>query len=395
IPSVVLVGITFHPVQEGIRKKLDHLLFPALVDLDREVESASRSIPQLREVEDIAGDVLERLVRCLRVEWATIRIEDAEDHHPMVFTRRGTSAGAHGPLSGSVREPTGDGGPMASEPASMQRPLVASGETIGTLLLGSKLEDLEVLPIDERLVSLLSPLAATALRNGLLIRRLNSQVQALAEREEKLAALSLRLMHAQEEEAKKIALDIHDDPLQRAILLARRIGESPGDARAKEWAVEVDEVITSLRAICNSIRLPILDDFGLVKGLEWLVNNFRARSELEINFSREASDEGILEQLHQDLQIAIYRIAQEALQNCLKHSNATRIEVVLRATKEAAGLVISDNGRGYSRRSDGERLSAGLGITGMRERLRPWGGSLYIESAEGGGTIVRVEVRRA
>ena len=100
-------------------------------------------------------------------------------------------------------------------------PLVADGLAIGTLAIGPRRHGVELLRDDRRLIITLAPLLATALQNSLLVQLLESQVAVLADREHALAALSTRLMQVQEGERRHLALDLHDDPLQRTIVLAQ------------------------------------------------------------------------------------------------------------------------------------------------------------------------------
>jgi two-component system NarL family sensor kinase len=149
-------------------------------------------------------------------------------------------------------------------------PLIADGETIGTLHVGAKRHDIDLLPEDRELITTVAPHLATALRNALLIRQLEAQVEALADRERSLATLDDRLLSVQEEERRRLALDLHDDPLQRAIQLSRELGAWVDCPQAERWQEIVEDIIASLRAICDGLHPPVLDDFGLPAGLEWL-----------------------------------------------------------------------------------------------------------------------------
>ena len=207
-----------------------------------------------------------------------------------------------------------------------------------------------------------------------------------------LAALSTKLMQVQEEERRHLALDLHDDPLQRAILLARHLNEAPPGSHDQQLAGAVEEIIISLRAICTGLHPPVLDDFGLVAGLDWLLHDVQARSDLTISLSTETAARAPSQRLEPDLEVALYRVAQEALNNCLKHAGATQVSVTLCQEPSRIWLRVVDAGQGLDPAAQREQDSLHLGILGMRERLRPWGGSLSLEGNPSGGTIVSAEI---
>jgi len=276
--------------------------------------------------------------------------------------------------------------------ASCVVPLVANGAANGSLLVGPKRHDLELLPEDRLLISTLVPLLVTALEKASLVDRLEQHVADLEERKHALAALSGRLLRVQEEERRRLALELHDDPLQRAILLARQLERDPNDAQFRQWRQEVEEIVAALRATCMGLRPPTLDDLGLAGGLEWLTSSVSARSDLAVSLTEETDDGAPFPWLDPDLEGALYRVAQEALNNCLKHAEASQVAVRLRRRDREIQLWVTDDGRGIPSSFDGQRQSIHLGILGMQEQLRPWGGTVTVEPGPVGGTIVRAQV---
>jgi signal transduction histidine kinase len=238
-----------------------------------------------------------------------------------------------------------------------------------------------------------APVAAAALQNASLLRRSTTLAAALDERERDLAALTARLTGAQEEERRRIALELHDEPLQRAILLYRGISAAPEHPQAQRWLADVEEIVTSLRATCNGLRPRVLDDFGLVAGLEWLVNDARARSDVDIGLTTAIADAASPGgRLPAELELALYRIAQEALNNCLKHAEARRVSVTLWRAGGPIRLTVADDGKGFEETRRGGGAGAHLGILGMRERLRPWNGFVTVGAGPKGGTVVVAEL---
>jgi hypothetical protein len=146
----------------------------------------------------------------------------------------------------------------------------------------------------------------------------------------------------------------------------------------------VDQSVVDLQRIASDLRPMILDELGLVSAVQWLTQNFTERSALSIALSFDRDDTAY----PSDVSTAVFRIAQEALTNIVRHSGATNAEVAVQHVDGELQLDISDNGRGMDlAKSAGKRL----GLLGMRERARMLGGSMNIEGAPGQG--VRICVR--
>jgi signal transduction histidine kinase len=223
-----------------------------------------------------------------------------------------------------------------------------------------------------------------------LRRRVEALAARLAERERELAALAGRLVRTEEEVRRRISLDLHDEPLQRAILLHRLIGQTADHPMAARWLAEVEAIAASIRSICNGLRPRVLDDFGLDAGLEWLLDEVRARSDLTAVLATASPDPLPSDRPPADLDLALFRIAQEALNNCLKHARATRVDVILRRESRRVRLIVADDGVGRPEGPGGDRDA--IGLAGMRERLRPWGGVVTVSTRAGGGTVVTADV---
>lgn len=390
--GVALTAGTFPAVQQWLHRTLERLLFHDVYDYAETLQDLSIEIARLAGVDTIVAHVLDRLGRTLDLSWAAIALQPdtaaAGLHHwgdcPADLDRLAAVNGA--PAPGCARR-------SPTNPQLVQSvPLASEGVTIGTLLLGPKRHDIELLPEDDALVATLAPMMATALQNALLVQRQEAQAATLGDRERALAALNAKFIQVQEEERQRLALDLHDDPLQRAILLAREVGEGAECPDAQRWRRSVEEIISSLRAIGAGLRPPALDDFGLSVGLEQLVGELRARSDLAVDFVVRVADGAPFGRLESDLEVALYRVVQEALNNCLKHARATRVAIVLRRDGGKIGLSVVDDGQGIAPLANGDSATLHLGILGMRERLRPWAGVVKIGRSTQGGTHVVVEV---
>lgn len=392
VVRIAIVNATFPILQAWLRRRLERALFHDVYDYAETLQQLSADITRLTGIEEITTYVLTRLGQTLDLRWGAIALradplqaqiygwgECSRDLDAVTFTTNCSTFSEVAYLS-------------SSGSAACGVPLVADGKTIGALLVGPKRHDVELLSEDRALITTVGPLVATVLQNALLIQDLERQVTALGERECALQALSVRLMRVQEEERRRIALDLHDDPLQRLILLVRELKGEPGDARSQRWCEEVEAIAVAIRAICAGLHPPQLDDLGLVGALNWLTVGLAGRSDLAVSLVVETADGGPFGQLAQDLEIALYRAAQEALNNCFKHAQATNVTVTLWRDECRIRLSIADDGQGPC--NGGERGGEGLhlGIIGIRERVRPWGGTVSLEACSTGGTIVRVEV---
>ncbi len=189
---------------------------------------------------------------------------------------------------------------------------------------------------------------------------------------------------ATEAERARVAADIHDDALQELTLLVRRLDVS-GDAEGAEMARGVSD---RLRAICGDLRLPVLDDLGVAAALEWLTQRISRIAGGEVRLE---SSEGV--RPPPDVELAIFRVAQEALGNAAKHGQPPII-VRYRSSGEGASLSVDDAGPGIAPDA-AERAEAGgrLGLLNMQQRAEQIDAILDIGRWPGGGTHVALEWR--
>jgi len=226
------------------------------------------------------------------------------------------------------------------------------------------------------------------------------EVEEKRERAEKaLRAYTSRAISAQEEERKRIARELHDETAQDLAslgmdidYLAKTKGRIPVDLskRLEELRDRTNDILRGIHSLSQGLRPPMLEEFGLVSALQGLVN------ELNTQYGIDAKLElrGTARRLSPDVEITLFRIAQEALNNVGKHSRATecRLEIVYR--KNNVKLIISDNGQGFDLPGTMEEFaSAGkLGLTGMQERAKLVDGTLTIWSGSDRGTSLVLEI---
>ena len=223
---------------------------------------------------------------------------------------------------------------------------------------------------------------------GESLRRFEEVTQAKRDLEQ----LSGRLLDVQEDERRRIARELHDEIGQN--LTALRIEISRAQAAWKAGSPAVHERLEEARALAEKtvhtvrdisllLRPALLDDLGLAAALQWQAEEFSRRSGISSRFS----EEGLENALPDAHKTCVYRVVQEALNNCEKHSAATQVRLAVRQSGRELTVEIADNGRGFRLDPQGNPAGeAGLGILGMRERVGMLGGWLNLESAEGRGT---------
>jgi two-component system sensor histidine kinase DegS len=228
---------------------------------------------------------------------------------------------------------------------------------------------------------------------------LNSLVNQLEKRNRQLRALSVRVINAQEEERKRIALSLHDDTGQALSMLIinlerleNRLPSSETEIKKKLAASRQLAVhaLGELRKIVRDLRPSMLDTLGLVPAIRSY-----ARSNLEeagIRVQIEAPE--AVEQLPHPVTLALFRIAQEAINNIVRHSQAKSVLIRLSQEKDAACLIIQDDGRGFDVEQVGAHalIKQQWGLVGIRERADLVSGQVQIESQPGCGTRISAYV---
>jgi PAS domain S-box-containing protein len=203
---------------------------------------------------------------------------------------------------------------------------------------------------------------------------------------------------AQEEERKRIARELHDETIQSLVVLARQLDDiassSKGLSEYKRILLEmlreqVNSVMADVRRLSQDLRPSALDRLGLVPALEWLASDIQKRSAINIK----VETHGISRRFSPEVELVLFRIAQEALRNVWRHSQATGAEVTVEFGERKIRITVNDNGKGFDLPdATGDLVKQGrLGLAGMQERIQLVGGSLRIESKPGKGTTVVIE----
>jgi signal transduction histidine kinase len=231
--------------------------------------------------------------------------------------------------------------------------------------------------------------------------------KALREQREQLRALSARLAEVEEAERNKLGRELHDQAGQNLTALSLTLKvvrtqlttNAPDPAALHQLAGRLDdasdlvrETTQRIRNVMEDLQPPALDEFGLTAALRWYTTRFSTRAGIVV----EVSSPEPATRRPRAVELAFFRIAQEALTNVARHAQANRVEIQLELTDDTTRMVILDNGLGFDRRQptaplEGERSRWGLRI--MAERARAIGGLCRVESAPGQGTQIVVEVK--
>lgn len=223
--------------------------------------------------------------------------------------------------------------------------------------------------------------------------------QALREARKELRRLSGLLVSIQEDERRRIALDLHDGLGQSLSLIKLAIEQSAklldkgattkASESLRQLTPRVEEALVELRRVSTELRPSMLDDLGILPTLSWFFREFDAVcSGVVLERTVDVAEHEVPVALH----ITLYRILQEAFHNIVKHAVADRVRVRLARIDGALHLVIEDNGRGFDPTTVKwvEGQSRGLGLLSMKERASLSGGTYHLISAPGQGTCIQV-----
>ena len=371
------------------------------VDLEakqrRRAEETSASLSLLNEigeslshtldVEERLPGVLRRLLSALplRAVWLCLEPE-ADDGELLVIAK----------ASGGGPAPTGLARELHRRLASAREPVTADEQAVAVPLLmeAGVMGSLGATPaapepLSDEQLELMMTVAhqiSVAVDNARLYRQ----------RQESMQSYVRRITEAQEEERLRIARDLHDDTAQELVGLVRRL-EQLRDTGGASTAAPIDELLdharTTLRSVrrySRDLRPSVLDDLGLVAALETLVEGMDGR----LSGGAQLRVVGAPRRLDGPVELALFRIAQEALRNVEKHAGATSATVELDFGEAAVRLAVSDDGRGFAPPRTVSNLArlGKLGLLGMKERAELVGGSFELSSGRGRGTNLAVTV---
>jgi two-component system NarL family sensor kinase len=353
LPATALVAVAFHPVRDWLQRRVNRLLHGQRDEPYAAISTLGRRLGEAMAPADVLPVMADTIADALRVPYVAVELTDAP-----------------GPPAAERGQPVAG--------IALRLPLVHAGERVGTLVIGARSHGELLAASDRRLLEDFARRASAAASAVAL----SVEVQHARE----------RLVTAREEERRRLRGDLHDGlgpTLAGAVLTidaARRVlAVDPigADALLDQAAATVESTVADVRRLVYGLRPPALDQLGLVGALRQQAGMIDLAS-ADLSCEIQAPDP--FPRLPAAVEVAAYRIAQEALTNVSRHANARHARVSI-SVADGLHLEIEDDGCGL--RPDG---LAGVGLTSMRERATELGGLLEIIRPAGGGTRIRVRV---
>jgi signal transduction histidine kinase len=367
----------------------------------------------------IADTLLDVLVRLLHLDFAYVWLRDARDGAPIELVRmaqpRCPAAQPHAvgqalsrwvttelcPVRCVIPNPVGPGEvPIACFRLGLE-------DAVGVVVAGAQRADFPT-QVERLLGGVAANQAAIGLQEA---RHMRDQKRAAAELEQQVVErttqliaandamqrLTTRLLQLQDEERRRIARDLHDVTAQDlgaiAVNLAhlrRVVTDLPPEAQTlvTESVALADDVLQHIRTLSYLLHPPLLDQLGLAAALQWYISGFTKRSGIHVDLAIAPE----IERLSPDIETALFRIVQESLTNIHRHSGSASARITLVKQGQSIGLHVKDQGAGMLDEASGETLDnvqmLGLGILGMRQRVRQFGGTLDIQTGRYGTEII-------
>jgi signal transduction histidine kinase len=349
-----LIAVLFQPLRARLQSAVNRLTYGERDDPYRIISRLGEHLEATLLSEAILPTIVETVAQALRLPYAAIELNEGEQ----------------------LRMVASYGMPVET---SLSIPLRYQQDTIGQLLLASRSPGESFSSADRRLLDDLARQAGTAAHAV----RLSADLQRSRE----------RLVLAQEEERRRLARELHDSVSQAlygislGVHTARlQLDRDPKDlAETLDYVLELAEAaLIEMRALIFELRPESLETEGLVTALSKQAAALHARQGVIVQV-----DLGDEPDVPLDVKQDLYRIAQEALHNTVKHARASQIELRLQQVGEMVSVEVSDNGRGFDTTSS---FPGHLGLHSMQERVKSLGGELRIDSAPGQGTRIRANV---
>ncbi len=363
-----LVAVLFHPLRERLQQAVNRLMFGERDDPYRLLSRLGSRLEATLSADSVLPAIVETVAQALKLPYAAISWEqEAAPCEPRVAASYGR-AGEHQAL--------------------VRVPLVYRQERVGELWLAPRGPSEGLTPADQRLLHDLARqvgVAVHAVRLTADLQRLTGDLQRSRE----------QLVLAREEEHRRLRRDLHDGlgPRLAGLTLKletarNRLAYDPlADTLLSDLIARTQDAVADIRRLVYALRPPALDELGLIPALQEQVLLYSDQGSHEIHIGLEAPE--YLPPLPAAVEVAIFRIVQEALTNVVRHSQASRciVRLVLHEHERLLELKIEDNGCGFA-----PPRNMGVGFASMRERAEELGGTCEVKQGPTGGTCVRVRL---
>ncbi len=258
-------------------------------------------------------------------------------------------------------------------------------------------ENAEKLSRNQRLLT--QDLAARTALNQQLMDQLNEQVKALDSANLALQDAHRRLLTEREEERKHLARELHDQTIQDLLSINYQLeqveadltGQSDVEDELRTIRADIRRIIDDLRHVCSALRPPTIDSLGLGAAVKSYAAEWSRRAGIKASIKNDST----LKRLPESIELSIFRIIQESLNNVRQHASANSVEIDFEPRSPRMLMItISDDGRGLSQDFDLSALSAErhYGLLGISERVALLGGRLTFQNRENGGLVIQIEI---
>jgi signal transduction histidine kinase len=417
----LIMAALFAPLKERIQALVDRAFYGGWYDYRSVIGQLSRSLSQMLDASQLVRLLVEQVSATMRLKGAALLLSNEEGdlvvRGSVGFDDQITATPVknNGALARTLREMTGPaelpqlhralaGSELSDEERALLGcdevqlwlPLVFKGNLRGLILLGAKSTEDFFDAEDRRILGTLAQQAGLAAENVLLVEELRRKLDEITAVKTELEEAHQRLTMGREEERKRLAREIHDIPVQKlietiyAVKRCQRGAEGSPLEELQKLQEEMLHLLKELRRICQELRPPTLDVFGLASAIRSHTEDFTTQVPLIVKL--DLMDDK--KQLPDEVAINLFRVYQEALANVEKHAGAERVEVKLTLSPDEVMLAIKDDGCGFvvPRRLGQFVQQDCFGLMGMKERMEMVGGTLQVTSQSGQGTEIRAQV---
>ncbi len=395
--ALVGIGVTMPFARWLVLRALSGWVYQDSYDTQRVMRTASAALAATTTVEHLAESVLAPVRRAIGLDWMAV----TRAVRPYDLAAISFNSLAPTPDDAQVRSAVvAAGGGGRSAIAAVVVPCTIDDSVVAYVVASIREESFGLSQADTDLLdALASQLASFMVRVDLWgqlqdrLRELDESAQRLQDSQQTLSDLYDQVNGMLEAERQRISRDLHDEPLQKLVLLQRALrSAAPGPYRSRDALLRlVDTAAGDLREICERLRPPVLDDLGLEAALRWLADEAGRAAPFQIDLQTDGTPD--IERPDADVETNVYRAAQEALNNALRHAHASRVRIRLTRAADAIRLSVRDDGCGFQASPDFAVYAATghLGLAGLRERFARLGGVVQVESRPGGPTVLTVE----
>ena len=412
----LLIAVLFNPLRNFLQKGIDRVFFRETYDYRQMLLSLSDKISNVLDLGELAQSILDPIVKALHVKQAALLFPKIESGD---FTTQFVQQATTGEPSINLRL-TSDSPIvtwLTTEGKNLKRELIdiipqfkslwetervalkasnvellcpirSKGKLIGILTVGKKQSDAPYSDEEVDLLITIANEAAVAIENARMLDSLKNE-------QLRVRQLLTQAVRTQEEERKRISVDLHDSVAQWLVAASYRAqtcnellsGHDNDEAQGElaEMESTITKSLKELRRVVTGLRPPALDELGLSHALRQSLEDLKTNG-VDCQFS----EVGTPVRLPSSMEIAIYRVVQETLTNVRRHADATKVNLRLQFQADELLVEIRDNGRGFnlSQTLDSAISVGHMGLLGMRQRAEALGGDITIKTGEGTGTTI-------